>query len=120
LFDPGIERVLANWGTSHALGRIAQPAEIGEVVSFLTSTRASFVTGSEVRVDGGLLVQSRDAEADDFARVKVVWIHLPSFTPRLLIYVSTTIRRMDVSWAADTWMNPAVRMICFSPREEKI
>lgn len=55
--DADTERILANWGTSHALGRIAQPAEIGEVVSFLTSTRASFVTGSEVRVDGGLLAR---------------------------------------------------------------
>ncbi|PDQ36244.1 MAG: hypothetical protein B5766_01850 [Candidatus Lumbricidophila eiseniae] len=51
----GIEKVLANWGTSHALGRIAQPREIGEVVAFLASSRASFMTGGDIRVDGGLL-----------------------------------------------------------------
>jgi NAD(P)-dependent dehydrogenase (short-subunit alcohol dehydrogenase family) len=51
----GIEAVLANWGTSHALGRIAKPSEIGQVVVFLASDRASFVTGAEIRVDGGLL-----------------------------------------------------------------
>jgi len=59
--NDSIERILANWGTAHALGRIAQPSEIGEVVSFLTSPRASFVTGSEVRVDGGLLARSAAA-----------------------------------------------------------
>lgn len=51
----GVEAVLRLWGTSHPLGRIAQPAEIGEVAVFLASERASFITGSEIRVDGGLL-----------------------------------------------------------------
>lgn len=53
----GAERVLASWGTAHPLGRVAQASEVGEVVSFLTSTRASFVTGAEIRVDGGLLAR---------------------------------------------------------------
>lgn len=52
-----IEQLLASWGSAHALGRIGQPAELGEVVSFITSPRASFVTGSEIRVDGGLLAR---------------------------------------------------------------
>jgi NAD(P)-dependent dehydrogenase (short-subunit alcohol dehydrogenase family) len=53
----GVEDVLANWGTAHPLGRIARADEIGEVVSFLSSQRASFVTGAELRVDGGLLAR---------------------------------------------------------------
>lgn len=53
----GVERTIANWGTMHALGRVAQPEEIGEVVSFLASDAASFVTGAELRVDGGLLAR---------------------------------------------------------------
>jgi NAD(P)-dependent dehydrogenase (short-subunit alcohol dehydrogenase family) len=55
--EAGVERVLANWGTAHALGRVASPSEVGEVVSFLTSPRASFVTGADIRVDGGLLAR---------------------------------------------------------------
>lgn len=35
------------------LGRVGAPAELGEVVAFLASQRASFVTGSVVTCDGG-------------------------------------------------------------------
>lgn len=36
-----------------ALGRVAEPAEIAGVASFLASDDSSFLTGSEVLVDGG-------------------------------------------------------------------
>lgn len=35
------------------LGRVADPAEVGEVVAFLASNSASYMTGSEVAIDGG-------------------------------------------------------------------
>jgi 3-oxoacyl-[acyl-carrier protein] reductase len=35
------------------VGRYGDPAEYADVVAFLASTRASYVTGSTVRVDGG-------------------------------------------------------------------
>lgn len=35
------------------LGRVADPSEVGEVVVFLASDSASYITGSEVSVDGG-------------------------------------------------------------------
>jgi NAD(P)-dependent dehydrogenase (short-subunit alcohol dehydrogenase family) len=38
---------------AHPLGRIAQPEEIAEVVVFLASSRAAFMTGAIVMADGG-------------------------------------------------------------------
>lgn len=40
----------------HPLGRIAQASEVAEAVAFLASERASFVTGTTLVVDGGLLL----------------------------------------------------------------
>jgi len=38
---------------SSAFGRIGQPGEIADAVAFLVSEEASFITGSELVVDGG-------------------------------------------------------------------
>lgn len=38
----------------YPMGRVAEPMEIAEGVAFLASERASFMTGSEVVIDGGL------------------------------------------------------------------
>jgi 3-oxoacyl-[acyl-carrier protein] reductase len=37
------------------LGRLGQPREVGEVVAFLASERASYVTGVSLQVDGGII-----------------------------------------------------------------
>jgi NAD(P)-dependent dehydrogenase (short-subunit alcohol dehydrogenase family) len=51
------EKALNEWGQKHPLGRIAQPEEIAEVVLFLASDKASFITGEYVCVDGGLMAK---------------------------------------------------------------
>ena len=42
---------------SEPVGRLAQPAEIGEAVAWLCSDAASFVTGHPMAVDGGMVAQ---------------------------------------------------------------
>ena len=44
---------LAAMQASIPLGRLGQPEEIGELVSFLLSARASFITGQLICADGG-------------------------------------------------------------------
>jgi NAD(P)-dependent dehydrogenase (short-subunit alcohol dehydrogenase family) len=40
-------------GKTTLLGRAAEGAEIAEVIAFLASPRASYITGARVPVDGG-------------------------------------------------------------------
>ncbi|TMR92536.1 SDR family oxidoreductase [Nonomuraea basaltis] len=49
----GGEEALAARGRAVPVGRIGNPEEVGDVVAFLASERASFVTGISMLVDGG-------------------------------------------------------------------
>jgi 3alpha(or 20beta)-hydroxysteroid dehydrogenase len=49
----------ARLSASSAFGRIGRPGEIADAVAFLVSEQASFITGSELVVDGGQCVQIR-------------------------------------------------------------
>lgn len=53
--DGTMDATLNVWGRMHPLGRIGTAAECAELIAFLASDRASFCTGAEYRVDGGLL-----------------------------------------------------------------
>ncbi|UFU07613.1 SDR family oxidoreductase [Ruania halotolerans] len=53
--DPAaVDTVVAEWGRSHPLGRVASTDEVADVIGYLLSERASFVTGADLKVDGGL------------------------------------------------------------------
>jgi NAD(P)-dependent dehydrogenase (short-subunit alcohol dehydrogenase family) len=50
---PSLEACAAGISARHPLGRMGRPNEIGGGVVYLCSTEASFVTGSELVIDGG-------------------------------------------------------------------
>ena len=43
--------------SKHPIGRLGRPEEVAELVLFLSSDRASFITGSYYPIDGGYLAQ---------------------------------------------------------------
>jgi NAD(P)-dependent dehydrogenase (short-subunit alcohol dehydrogenase family) len=45
--------MFARFEAAHAMGRMASPAEIIDPILFLASARAGFVTGANLRVEGG-------------------------------------------------------------------
>lgn len=52
--DLSQDQVFARFGAAHPLGRIGEPQEVAELVAFLCSDRAAFITGSDYGIDGGL------------------------------------------------------------------
>jgi 3-oxoacyl-[acyl-carrier protein] reductase len=49
------EAVFAGWEAEAAVKRLGRPDELGAVIAFLCSSRAGFVTGQAVLVDGGAM-----------------------------------------------------------------
>ena len=50
-----VEEVAAESTAAIPVGRYGRPEEYGAVVTFLASAQAAYVTGSVVRIDGGLI-----------------------------------------------------------------
>jgi meso-butanediol dehydrogenase/(S,S)-butanediol dehydrogenase/diacetyl reductase len=50
----GDKKLLAKFAERIPLGRVCEPAEIAAVIAFLASADASFMTGANVAVDGGV------------------------------------------------------------------
>ncbi|WP_328279980.1 SDR family NAD(P)-dependent oxidoreductase [Sphingobium sp.] len=51
---PDMDAARAAVSAGHAVGRMGRPAEIAEGIAFLASPAASFMTGSELVIDGGM------------------------------------------------------------------
>jgi NAD(P)-dependent dehydrogenase (short-subunit alcohol dehydrogenase family) len=49
-----VEQAFERFGAAHPVGRIGEPEEVAELVAFLVSDKAAFVTGADYRIDGGL------------------------------------------------------------------
>ena len=46
------------WVAMHPMRRVGMPKEVGDAVVFLISDESSFITGTLLRVDGGMVVQA--------------------------------------------------------------
>jgi NAD(P)-dependent dehydrogenase (short-subunit alcohol dehydrogenase family) len=53
--DRAEDALIEDWGRMHPLGRVGTAEEVAEVVAFLAGPRSSFITGAEIKVDGGMM-----------------------------------------------------------------
>ncbi len=60
-----------------ALGRLAHPGEIADAVLYLLSDRASFVTGTDLAVDGGYAAMGPEALGQAFEKIPVITTEQP-------------------------------------------
>ena len=58
-----VEETIREWGKTHPIGRIGTGEDVANVVLFLASDRASFMTGEYVCVDGGYMALGAWASA---------------------------------------------------------
>ena len=49
------EAVYLRWTSQIPMGRLGEPEEFAAVVAFLSSDRASYVTGTCLAIDGGVV-----------------------------------------------------------------
>lgn len=57
LFSDEPDKAVASWGQMHPMGRVCTPQEVADAVVYLAGPQSSFITGTALLVDGGLLSQ---------------------------------------------------------------
>ena len=62
--SPDPEAVFQEAKDMHLLKRVAKPEEVAELISFVCSNRAPFITGQAIRIDGGLGVTIMGSKRD--------------------------------------------------------
>jgi NAD(P)-dependent dehydrogenase (short-subunit alcohol dehydrogenase family) len=60
--------VLARVEAALPAGRMAEPAEVAALVSFLASSEAGYVTGQEIGIDGGFGLNTMSLGSQDSTR----------------------------------------------------
>ncbi len=68
------------WGRFHLLRRLGEPAEVATAIAFLCSSDASFITGTELAVDGGYMAMGPEGlgESSMFASAAPASATLPA------------------------------------------
>lgn len=49
------EDIVKSWGKMHPIGRVGTTEEVAELIAFLCSDKAGFMTGADIKIDGGVL-----------------------------------------------------------------
>lgn len=62
--DGDRERWEPVWGRFHLLRRLGEPSEVASAIAFLCSPAASFITGTELNVDGGYMAMGPEGLGD--------------------------------------------------------
>ena len=52
--NANVDAVFKRFGEAHPIGRIGEPEEVADLVAYLASDKAGFITGSDFIIDGGL------------------------------------------------------------------
>lgn len=53
--DRSVDDLVRDWGKMHPVGRVGTSEEVAELIAFLASDRAAFITGAEYKIDGGMM-----------------------------------------------------------------
>ena len=75
------------WGSFHMPRRFCETSEVASVISFLLSDDASYVTGSDIPVDGGYLSMTPEGFGEKSSFIDNSMTHDIQFHPMQLILI---------------------------------